>query len=124
MKVKEYFTEYFDYKVNIEAMKNSGKQIIQFLSITAGVYGDRQMEITINIRGRDVDNEFEEREDLFNVKSKFVVKYSMKIKSSSISEKEDIEKYVLAFYPYFQKFIADFYQKQAGLINLVAPDFN
>lgn len=115
MEALDYIIKKMEYNVNINEKINFNK-IDQEMLITGTLLEDKKyIDISFGIVGKD-SNEI----NIFNLKVEYRVELEKKIEDTTNS---NIENIIRAFYPNFEKFIKNFYNKEAGLHDLKPPKF-
>lgn len=115
MGVLDYIIKKMEYDVNINEKIDFNK-IDQEMSIVATLLEDKKyIDINFTIVGRD-----SKEVNIFNLKVDYRVELEKEIEDTT---NNNIANIIKKFYPKFEKFIKNFYNKEAGLHDLKPPKF-
>ena len=115
MGVLDYIIKKMEYDVNINKKIDFNK-IEQEMSIVATFLEDKKyIDINFGIVGKD-----SKEVNIFNLKVEYRVELEKEIEDTT---NNNIENIIKKFYPKFEKFIKNFYSKEAGLHDLKPPKF-
>ena len=115
MEVLDYIIKRMKYDVNINDKINFNK-IDQEMSIVATLLEDKKyIDINFGIVGKD-----SKEVNIFNLKVEYRVELEKEIEDTT---NNNIANIIKKFYPKFEKYIKNFYNKEAGLHDLKPPKF-
>ena len=115
MGVLDYIIKKMEYDVNINEKIDFNK-IDQEMSITGTLLEDKKyIDIYFKILAKD-----EKKIEIFSLFVDYRVELEKEIEDTTDN---NIENIIREFYPKFEKFIKNFYNKEAGLHDLKPPKF-
>lgn len=115
MEVLDYIIKKMEYNININD-KIDFNRIDQEMSIVGTLLEDKKyIDVNFGIVGKD-----SKKLNIFNLKVEYRIELEKEIEDIT---NNNIENIIKKFYPKFEKFIKNFYNKEAGLHDLKPPKF-